>query len=805
MAVNFLNAAQHTDAGANMTALAFLRDIPMDKTHTLDQMTGRFQGVRDGLPELVKNSKDQYMRRGVTDRRDRQVVVLVNIPKLSLGVLDFAGARPEDFAGWQTWSSRTASRAETSGDIEGGHGNGGKAFMVRGSTKSAHMDSCSDGRRTKMGFDNETPNRRYFPGYAIVGDEQVKDVAEPNARERLDEALGEFGFRFGDLPLAAQEAFSRRNAFTLVAISGVKDWAGRRRTTVVKAVREIPEMLASHAQAALTIETCDVWVLVGRKLLTSTPLERELPEPFQGFEDLQRIPVPPDLIDPRSGEMVSTGRGTEAEKFLHLRTSGKQLRMTEERKALNSIRVRNERNVVANWPVARLAPRAESAFVYGDLRVPDLVGEHLADSHRSELADTPLARALEDWVSDQIDLVAQQIQRALARETKSADQAKATQTLQEMRELMRDFLGSEETPLEEEQDGDGDDGPGGRKRTRKRDPRPQGAQVREIALEPGTERLAFAVGTTVPLVYRAYDLDSDGKRRAVPAANLTLESDKPGLVQLKGSGFLVGLAPGAATVWLRDPRTGVESNRITVETLTCSGVDILVPQELLRQGQRVRLRITFHTSFGPRDDLMVEGSVDEGDLGRLSRAGSFTAGLRSGEATLRVRYAGGRDEVASATIEIGTEVMPPSGRGGKGLDIPLILLCGEEAPGMEEYPREMRTHPGGEFHPTIIEEPHYGSVIWINPQSKESLRVRRARGGSSGIGSVASKSFMEFVSLKCFEILKRLRVRQELRDSSVTETEFTRQLAQAEIDCAAFVDAAYAVADGLYKGHGVET
>src|SRR2546425_11738891 len=98
-----------SDTEDAMTEFAFLSEIPMDKTHTLDQMTGRFQTVKEGVPELVKNSKDQYMRRGVSDRQDRQIVVLVDASGLSLGVLDFAGARPEDFRGWQTWSSRTAS------------------------------------------------------------------------------------------------------------------------------------------------------------------------------------------------------------------------------------------------------------------------------------------------------------------------------------------------------------------------------------------------------------------------------------------------------------------------------------------------------------------------------------------------------------------------------------------------------------------------------------------------------------------------------------------------------------------------
>jgi len=783
-----------------MTDLAFLPDIPMDKTHTLDQMTGRFQSLKDGLPELVKNSKDQYMRRGVSDKKDRQIVVLLNPSKSSLGVLDFAGARSNDFKGWQTWSSRTASQAELSGDIEGGHGNGGKAFMVRGSTEASYIDSCAEGLRTKMGFDNGDPERRYLPGYGIANRAQINNIPETNPRRHLDAALADFGVKFQDLPKEAQDCFESRQAFTLVEISGVRDWAGRRKTSVQRMIDEVPNNLAAHAQAALTLETCCVWVLNGKRLLSKQALAREYPEPFPGFDNLAPIPVPAELEDPATEEMVSTGRGGSDQKLLTLRTSAKQLRMTEDRKALNTIRVRNDRNVVANWSVAKLAPRAESAFILGELRVPDLQGEHLADSHRTELADTPLARALEHWVSEQLDALSQRIQKALARETKSEDQEKAKETLDQLRELMREYLVVDPTTLRQEEEGRGDEGPRGGVRTIARQNGPRGKAVQEILLEMGSDQIALAVGTTVPLLFGAYEIDGDNKRHPVVGANLSLEASQPGIVQLKGSEFVVALQEGRTEIWLKDRASGVESNRVVVEALTCAGVDVVGPPEPLMQGQRTKLRLSFQSSKGPRDDLLVEGSIDEGDVGRLSRKGFFTAGMSETDATVRVRYGQGKGDFGVGTVAIGSEVLPATGRGGKGADIPLILMCGDEAPGMEEYPKEMRTHHGGERYPTIIEEPLYGQVVWINPNSKESLRVRQGRGGSVGVGGVATKTFTQFVALKCFDILKRLRVRQELKGTSVTETEFSRQLAQAEVDCAGFIDGAYMIAEELHKG-----
>lgn len=785
-----------------MPKFAFLAEIPMDKSHTLEQLTGRFQTVKDGLPELVKNAKDQYARLQVTEQDKRQIVVVANSRKQALAVIDFAGAASADFEGWQTWSSRTASQSERAADIEGGHGNGGKAFMVRGSTSHSYMDSCANGLRTRMGFDNKQSKLKYYPGYGMnEKGQRILDLKELKPRERLDELLTELGLGFSDLPKAAQEAFARRKAFTLVKVAGAREWVDKRKTTVQRLVQDIRESLSSHAQAALTIETCSVWVLADGKILGKGILVPAYPEPMPGFDALPPVPVPVVLVDPGTGESVATGAASGKEKYLQLRTSKKQLRMSDDLRALNVIRVRNERNIVANWAVAGLVPRAESAFILGELRVPSLVGEHLADSHRTDLADTPLSRALREWVTKQVEALSDKIAKAIGRETKKEDQDRARNALEQLRDLMRQYLEAEPlAPEEDSEEGDGPDGPGGKRKRKKGNKGYLGTTVTEIVLEPGRDHAAVAVGTEIPTVFRCYELDAEGNRHAVIGAKVEMVQPTGRFVDFDGSrGTLKAFREGEGLVWLRDTSTGTESNKLKVEALACSGVDIVGSAEPLLQGQRTKLLISFQTSTGPRDDLLVEGSVDEADLGRISRGGFFTAGLRQGTATIRVKYGPSRPDMGVAQAVIGSEVMPPTGKGGSGSDIPLILLCGTEAPGMDDYPQDQRTLAGGEYYPTIVEEPQFPQVVWINPSSKESLRVRQGRGGPAGTASVGTKTFLQFVALKCFDILKRLKVRQTLAGTAVQETEFTRQLAQAEMDCAGFIDAAYQLAEGLTK------
>jgi hypothetical protein len=261
--------------------------------------------------------------------------------------------------------------------------------------------------------------------------------------------------------------------------------------------------------------------------------------------------------------------------------------------------------------------------------------------------------------------------------------------------------------------------------------------------------------------------------------------------------------PGQGTIWVQETSSGILSNEIHVEAVACTGAEILGVDRLLLKGERVKLKIVFHTTSGQREDLLIEGTLDETDAGKLSRAGAFTSGLLEGPATVRVRYGEGIGETASKILHIGPDAVIKRGRGGEdGGDIPLILTCGTPAPGMEDYPPDQRTHQGGEHHPTIIEEPPFEHVVWINQDSKESMRVRKGRGGPKGSASIRSKVFTQFVALKCFEILKRLKVRNEVKDTPITELQFRDYLGWAEIECAGFIDEAYELADRLFEEEG---
>ena len=781
-------------------------EIPIDPEATLDQLTGRFRSLRDGLPELVKNSKDQYSRLGVTDADDRQIVVVLNTDARTLAVIDFAGAPAENFRGWTTWSDPSAGKVDLAADIEAGHGNGGKAFMVRGATRRAFLESCFNGRRTRKGFVNDRPGRRYKPGFGVVNGIKMDDVEEVAPAERLEELLQALGTTFTDLPQPVRASFDARQAYTVAFLEQITEWAERKKQKLKStAAAAVVEIIGSHGQTAMTVETCRVWVVADGVVVGGGPVKPLEIEPYPGFEEPRQFVIPDVLPDPETGESVNVLEGQEGAAYLKLRTSARQLQMSQETRAKNVIRVWNNRNNVATWPLQALHGVSAASFIYGELRCPSLSGDHLSGAERLHLSDTPLVRALEHWAREKVEELANDLHQAMAEKTNPKDRERARSALSSIRDLMRRFLDADAAGgTAEGLEAGGGSGAGSKGKQGERDRDNYGKRVDEILLENGRNDIALICGTKVPLMYRCLEIDGDGTSRPVRNAQVKLVCTPDGQFQLDSEGLITAVYPGVGTIWLETEEGTVSSNQVEVWAGEATDVAFDPPSESLMQGERRQLQFTFETDDGPLDDALIDAEVLEPEMGRIGRHGRFTAGLKEGDSTVRVRYGAASHEFRDYTVRIGAErVPPPEGTGEHGSDVPEILFCGDEAPGMAEYPPEQRTVPGGPELPTIIEDPLFPNIVWINPSSKEAVRVRRSGGGSSGVGKVTSRTFMHFVALKCFDILKRLHVRQQIAGGSVTEYQYMQYAAEAEMECAEFIDAAWDLGDKMVTREGL--
>jgi hypothetical protein len=785
---------------------SFSNEVPIDIEHTLDQLLGRFSQLKDGLPELIKNSKDQYLRLSISDRAERQIVVLINTKQKKLAVIDFAGASQKDFQHWKTWSGKEGARQSLADQIEAGHGNGGKAFMVRGASKSATMESWYQGSYTSMGYQNDDEKVRYRPGFVVEKGQSLDNVSGSSPEARFDALLETFAMKRSALPESVQQAFAKRKAYTAVTIDQVSEWAKARTDGMESRISRIVDLISDHGQTALTLEICDVWLVVDGNALAGAPLKLSALEPYAGFEQPLEIEIPDVLPDPSTKEAISLSVAGQKPGMLRLQTTKSNLALSDDLKARNVIRLWNARNNVANWALPALGLAMPSVyFIFGRVDCPALAGEHLVGADRKDLADTPLVRALQAWVVDQVRSLAIELQKAQASETAPQEQARAKKALKAFRDLMRNFL--------EQRDSDGDDsesgngkksGAAGSGNKKERDKKEFGSRVDRIALEAGRLDLAVASGTKIPLAFSCSEVQHDGTTKPVKATDLIAKCDQPNIVTLTPT-ELEGVSEGVAIVWLETPDGKTKSNEVLVEVLTVASVDVVAPATPLKQGERHKLHISFKTAGGSREDLMVSATVDEPEMGSIGRSGTFTAGGREGHATVRVKFGGNVADQMSIQIPIGAERVPPKGLGGdSGSDIPEILLCGEEAPGMTDFPVEQRTHQGGHDYPTIIEEPQFPHVVWLNAQSAESQRVRKSMGTPKGLGGIGNRTFAQFMALKCFEVLKRLHVRQQIQEAAVTEATFLQYSAHAEVECASFIDHAWQASEEVFKKVGAE-
>lgn len=272
---------------------------------------------------------------------------------------------------------------------------------------------------------------------------------------------------------------------------------------------------------------------------------------------------------------------------------------------------------------------------------------------------------------------------------------------------------------------------------------------------------------------------------------------------LSDTGDFQAITPGIAPVWLETNDGTVRSNAIEVWATLAVDVDLRGPLDPIKQGQSVPIKVTFTTPEGPMDGAVVKATVLDPEMGKIGRKGRFKAGSTAGQTSIRVWFGQAEEDFKDVPITISQERVPsPDGKGGEGGGIPLILLCGDSAPGFEEQAEELRTIAGGPSMPTIIEDPTFTNVVWINDASKEASRVRQSQGGSSGVGRVSSRSFFQFISLKCFDVLKRLYIRQRIEGQAITEYEYNQYAAEAEVECSGFIDAAWELGDRLIDSAG---
>ena len=342
--------------------------------------------TRMACPSGSKNSSDAYAR---LDLPPEECVILLLFRDAgggAIGCLDFGGMTTADIeARFRHWADPEAAGGVDASRIEGGHGNGGKCYMTQLFNSHSYIHTLRDGRANKYGFVSGS----FVPGYFAAGRGYVVHRSDVE----LSEALGVLDLELDRLPPICKSVWRRRQSFTMVVNFRPKHI--HRRMPVARWV----EALQGHQQMARAIQYNQIFVMHNGKLIPeAAPLR--LPEitPIPGHETPREITVPQSLVNSMTGELVDT-IAREGESKLVLRTSNVSMRWSL--KTRHTINGWASGRATGYWGVQDMSRAPYANRIYGDLHL-DALAQYKQNDRRRH-TESPLIRALAEWLSQQID------------------------------------------------------------------------------------------------------------------------------------------------------------------------------------------------------------------------------------------------------------------------------------------------------------------------------------------------------------------------------------------------------------------
>ncbi len=673
-----------------MTKLRYTpdRDLKVHEQGAIRLICASFQSHEAGLPELLKNAADEYARHNFPE--EQRVIVLIlsqggrgSVPSIS--VLDFSGMSSrvieEHFRIWA--DPEAATRGLRHSGVQGGHGNGGKCYMTQMFDDHALIRTVKGGKRNCYGVVSGSVVFGYTPDRASGRDFPVRDI-----RSELEAALRITGCALLALPKQALAALDRGDGFTLVTGVGPKGYETRIPT------HHLISSLQEHPQMIRTIELCSVFTIVNGHLFDAGKALAlaDIP-PLEGGEVPRDIAIPSKLKDPVSEVEVSTTEGGKLPRGqLVLRTSKVSMRWTKKQR--HNVIYKAQSGYIGYVPVDALdiqSPYRDR--IYGDCSLESL--EPFKQNDRSRLAASPMTRAVERFVGEQIEKYAREFEskerRRVDRQEKDAV-SKMNEALDKwknrfLNRLMRGQWGSIDglgTPLTP--------------------PLPTGKPAR---LELVLTRPRAGVGVSFRPSIKFFD--ADGRR--IQAVPIEWIGDDTNVAMVDPDLTIVTtFAPGFTSLSAQTVKGKVASNRVPLEVVKIRNIEIAPRSLELAVGGRQKLEAVCKLDDGTfTSDLYLVWTEANASIASVSAAG-FVFGHAMGETDV---VAG--DDRCLSRDPAKVKVVPGDGRGrgGRhGRGFPRVLVSGEVDPDPDaaEYVHFSNEDPPVAQRPQDVER----NIWWIN-------------------------------------------------------------------------------------------
>jgi len=415
-------------------------DVKVHEEGAIRLICTHYQSHEAGLPEWIKNSADAYAREDAPEPK-RSIFVIFDHErkdrKPSISVLDFSGMTSSIIEkNFRIWADPEAALGEDRTiPVQGGHGNGGKCYMTQMFEDYSLVHTVKKDLGNHYGVISGSFRFGYIPDR-----EKGRDFRVENLIQNLHEVLKNVGCPLQVIQKVGSEAIRMADGFTLVTGVGPKGYRNRIPT------RHLIDNLQDHPQMIQTLELCNVFVVINGKLynrgnkLTLPPIKA-----IEGEEEPRVIMIPKKLEDPLSSEVVSTTNGNSLPQgALILRTS--QGSMRYKKKVRHNIGYKAVSGYIGYMPIPEFDVRSSySAHIYGECELQSL--EPFKQNDRSSLSNSPLTRAVYQFISEQIQDYAEKFE---ARDRRKYDNAEKN-AISKMNEAFDKIIGTEprlkETPF----------------------------------------------------------------------------------------------------------------------------------------------------------------------------------------------------------------------------------------------------------------------------------------------------------------------------------------------------------------------
>ncbi len=626
-------------------SVQFVRD-PEAKIHeegAIKLICAAFRSHEAGLPEWIKNSSDAYARIDAPSEERNIVIFFRNKKRNQSGViacLDFVGMTTSDIENrFRIWADPDAAGGNMIIEgIQGGHGNGGKCYMTQMFDDYSLIHTVKNGRGNRYGFVSGSTIPGYFPDREKGKDFKVKSVIE-----ELASALNEIDANVDALPKSVKTLLPKLNGFSLV--KGVEP-KGK------VPVQSLIESITSHPQMITTIQICNIFIIVDGKLIDDHPLKLEDIEPLPDAKSPKIIPIPDTLIDPVTSEIVNTCDEKHEKGYLALKTSNKSMRY--KLKYRHCIMYVARKKVVGFKDIYDFAKLYYTDRIYGECILEIL--ENYKTNERKTLAESPLTRALETWIRENIEEYAKEfvkLDKLRASQEQKEELIRINNVLNEWKNQFLKDMGIGITGK--------DDGPGTRK---KKIPLPSGT-VAKLKLE-----LPYRVaGVNISFRPHLEFYDSQGNRiRSTPYRwsssdwNVATVDDQILTITTH--------APGETEISAQTLSGDIISNKVTLRVEKIKSIRLDPPKLQIPAGQRKLVKAYATLQDGSEvDDVYLMWDVNDPKVAVVSAIGMvYAVAVGNTEITAF-------DDNCIAGLGTIIDVTPSSGSGGgEGTAYPQILL-----------------------------------------------------------------------------------------------------------------------------------